>query len=832
MSKKNLGYFHTAVPAGALAAAVPYLSAKKKDGESDEQFKARRRGLTAALGVAGAVAGGHFIPPMLLKSAGYFDKERERSKADLKSKRQDAKRMATMFTSKEDAEARAKRRVQRRKEGFTESSLIGRGALGLSGAGLLAKNIPLLGGAKGSQMLYHGTGQRGIQGILGEDADKGGMRLEYAGTKGRLNSALMPNAVVRQILEEEGQAVSDVELASIQTRLANRIQNNQGKPIVELVKEEMGKIGKDYGMPDAAVKRLQGGIKERLREAGMRIYFANSPEKVVTWHDDANELEKMKKGFQDAGFDGGSTAKNQLKSQLKMYQIMGDVSTGGIIGAGRDAKKQHDYMRNLEVHPQKVSREFIRDLAAQGYESEMTPSEREAYNIQRMVNPDLPELPQSRKVRRDFAHVLGTNVPTADVEELADFKGIKTPLRLSTGLQGALGHIPGFEGYDPSRDISTGLDIAQENIKHVDLVNPESGQATRYFLDSYRAPKLTGKQRLKSLGRAAVPLGLAGVGADMIYRSVSGRKGALGTLLSKYRKRKEEKGSTKTASKKHRPYLTAAKNIGKYGVPAVGLGLGMNVAFDAIGRKVVPVTEAEYAPTNLDDEIEGVAREAVRGTGGAALKQGVSFGLSALGAAAGRKFMSRSIRKRLPELAAAAKAGDTQAQQTLKNISTLPEHIGTAMGGAAPGLAGIAGMFPYIKYRRAARGQDTTRAELGETPEEQMKTPWKSAVLPTLATLAVSGGVLASGAKYFPGLIRRGELSALASTPSLSPSATRKHLEVALSNANKRGRAIPSEIQALARGVGNDRILNQPEHQRIRELAAEVKQIAQGRRRD
>ena len=137
----------------------------------------RSRGLTAAAAAAGLVAGGHFIPPALLKTpklkktAGYFENQRRIAEDELKKQREQNKRIATMFAKEEELEARAKRRAERRKQGFTESGLISRGAQGLAGTAMLAKNIPLLGGAKGSQMLYHGTGVRGLQGILGEDAD-------------------------------------------------------------------------------------------------------------------------------------------------------------------------------------------------------------------------------------------------------------------------------------------------------------------------------------------------------------------------------------------------------------------------------------------------------------------------------------------------------------------------------------------------------------------------------------------------------------------------------------------------------------------------------------
>jgi hypothetical protein len=807
MSKKNLGYFHTAIPSAALAAAVPYLAMKKKDDETDEQFAARRRGISAALGTIGAMTGGHYVPPMLLKSAGfmnYINKEKDKAKEEVAKLREDVKRVATAFRSEEEADKAAKERARRRKEGFVDTGIFARTGLGLSGAALVGKNIPLLGAAKGSETLYHGTGLRGLHGILDDDPSKGGMRLEYAGTKGRLNAQLMPNSVVRQLLEDEGIDLSDVELASIQTRLSNKIKQNKGTPIVELIKGEMGRFGQEAGLDATSTKRIKDGVKDRLREAGMRIYFGNSPEKVVTWHDDLNEVDKIKNQIMGdnliAGF-GDKSGKGALKAgfnqQKKMFGVGLNVGSGGVANVIKDAKNQHDYMRNLSVHPTAVSREFIRDLAQQ----------------------------------TGYAPVLGVDVPTADVQELADFKGIKTPLRLSPALQSLLGSIPGFEGYDPSRDISTGLDVAQDNIKSVDLVDTATGKATRYHLDSYRKPKLTGKQRLKSLGRAAVPLGLAGLGADMIYRAASGRRGLTGTMLNKIRNRKksEDKSTTKTASKAHRPVLNAVKNIGKYGVPVIGSGLAANVAFDALGRKIIPVSEAERNPASLKDEVEGIARETARGSAGNLVKGIGMAGLMALGGVGGRYLSRNMVRSKLPELTALAKKGDEAAIEALEKAEFVPRMIGTALGTQAPSYAMMAAAIPTNAYERAARGQDATRAELGETPEEQMKTPWKSAVIPTLGVLGTTGSLLASGAKYFPGIVRRGELQALSFMPSLSPNSTKKHLELALDRANK-GRAIPEEIQLLARRALNDDLFNKSsvDHQDIKDFARQIKDISSG----
>jgi hypothetical protein len=768
--------------------------------ETDEQFKARRRGVATAMAAAGGLTGGQFIPPELLRrkvSRGLADSAEQikvgealdsNVSRELAEQRKAARDLLTFGQSTRSAEERSKERVRRKREGFTNSSLLGRGMTGLGGAAMMGKNIPLLGAAKGSQMLYHGTGSNAIAGILGDDPEQSGLRLEYAGKKGRLNAALMPNAVVKQILEHDDINLDDQELARIQDKINHRIKANKGTPIATLIREEIDDLAKFNKIPENVVKDLKGNATKALREAGMRIYFGNSPDKIMHWADDMNEADKIKAQLSGVygGGDGsvGDMLTSQAKGQLKAMLAPAHIATGGIYDEIKGMKGQHDYLRDLDVHPEAVSPEFIRDLAA----------------------------------KNESLHFgFGSHIPTDDVQMLADFKGIRTPLRLSPGIQATLGSIPGFHGYNPNQDISTGRDVARSAFKHVDVLDPETKKTTRYMLNSYEAPKLSGSQRLKSLGRGALPLALTGLGADAVYRAVSGRRGVLGRAIDKYRERHQEK----TGAKDWAPLRSAAKDTLRYGIPTLGAGFALSAVADKIGRGLVPVTEAEYAPTSLDDDIEGMARESTRAASGGTAEFLLGLGASGLSGLIGSKVGIHKLKKALPELHILAGKGDRTAKKLLGGLQKEVGLMGAGVGAAIPGMAQTGAALMSTKYEDAARGRDEFRTEIGESSESQMKTPWKSAVLPGLVTAGVLGTTLGSTRKHFPGLIKKTVGQLVARVPHMAPNKAEDMLTNAL-EAAREGKIPGDTISSLMNKIRGGGDLGDMEFGKHRALADQI----------
>lgn len=787
MSKKNLAYFHAAVPSALLAGGLPYAVMRKGENESDEKFRARRRGMIAASSALGFVAGGQFIPPALLGKAmkktgglrakvrGMLEAEGKSSKAQLQEQRDKALQMLLFGSNKRKEEQRSKRRAKRKKEGFVGRGRIASGLLGLGGLGMISKNLPQVAGAKGSQLLYHGTGAGPIGGILSDDPTKSGLRLEYAGTKGRLNAHLMPNAVVKEILESSDLDIDNMELARVQAKVNAAIKSNEGTPIGDLIKREIADFATHNELPAHQTDKLKKRAVSALKNAGMRIYFGDSPDKIMHWSDNLNEADKIFAGL-GAEFGGED---GQLASQLKMQKAIAkagfDVSTGGVVPEFQGMRQQHKFMRDLSLHPERVSPSFIRDLA------------------------------KNHAGDQPLQFALGAHIPTEDVQMLADFKGIRTPLRLSPGIQSILGTLPGFHGYNPSADISTAKDVGRSAIKHVDVLDPNSNKTTRYMLDSYEAPKLTGMQRLKSLRQAAVPLALTGIGADAIYRAVSGRRGALGTVLERYRARKEkrrEQKLEKTSAATHRPYMTAAKNTLKYGVPVLGLGLGLGALQDIVGRTVIPVSGAEHSPESLKDDVEAIARESTRKGVGKLAKGAINWAALGAGGSLGAYLAAKKVKASLPRLvelaqdASASEHDRKMAKDFLESRIAIAKKLGASAGAMVPGIGLLGATVALNKYKRAARGQDDLRTELGESPESQMKTPWKSAIVPGIATAAVLGTGLASASKHFPGLIRGQVAHAASSMPHIMKGEAKSMLETTL-KAVKAGKPLSPHAHSL-----------------------------------
>lgn len=714
-------YLKAAVPASVGAAVLPYLVMKKKDNETQRSFEARRRGMMAALGATAGISAGHFIPPRLIKSASLRDYlERERAKGLAEQRKSFFARTKDMTEDdKRQAEADFAERANRRREGFTNSSLLGRGFGVAAGGALLSKNLPQLAKARGSQMLYHGTDAGAIQGILG-DSDTSGLHINFAGTKGRLNAKLMPNAVVREILTDPRLAdkFTEADVARIQNMVNRAIESNDGKPILSVIGAELDKVKDIYGLSSDEAGALKSKAKTGLSEAGMRIYFGNSPDKVVTWTDDLNEKEKILNSVGDDDLTGN-------KMQGKM---LFEATTGGVGSEVKDTTRMGKYYDNLTAREGKVSLEYMRQLARD--------------------NPNLQ-------------YVVGADVPTHDVQDLADFKGVRTPLRMLPAFQGILSAIPGFEGYNPNNDISTAESVAREHIKHVDVVNPETGKATRMFLDSYQAPKLTAKQRLKALRGAAVPLGLSAMGADAIYRGVSGRKGVLGTLADKYLK--SDKAQEKRAgAMKYTPVRSGLADTAKYILPATAAAFGIGVASDALKRRILPVEDYEHSPVNIVDEGKGLARETARGFVGKIPDAVLGYGGMLAAGGLGGLLKYRGAAKQLKELGIAA----DKMPEKLKRRATLL-GAGLGVGGYTGGA--MLGMYPIIKYKDAARGRDELRTELGETPESQMASPWKSAIVPGLISTGIGASAAIAGRKYFPGFITAEMRKRVLLDPALSP---------------------------------------------------------------
>lgn len=777
---KNLGYIHAAIPGTLLAGGGTYAAVKKRDDETQRAYEARRRGLAVAAAVGGGVAGGQFIPPMLVKRAArswisdYFAGERAVADAETARAHQEAEK-ALSPEERARIEAEAKERKQRRAEGFMPGGLVGRGIGTTFGAALMAKNIPQLSAAKGSQMLYHGTGHNALQGILSDDEARSGLRMEFAGTKGRLNASLMPNSIVRDLLMSEfGGDLSADQLVAASNRIEQGLKANAsvGRPVLDVISDELDQLKGEFGLSDAQLKDLKARAETGLSQAGRRTYFANSPNKVHTWADDKKEGEKIVDAIERA-VEGGDFSAGDITDaaamRRKMLGVTADLgielATGGLRGELRDMKQAHDYLSTLDVHPERVSPEFLRNLA--------------------------------REKGDTASFVLGARVPTSDVQTLADFKGVRTLLQFSPGLQGILGRIPGFEGYNPNNDISTAKNLARQNIKHVDVMDKDTKRVTRYMLDSFDPTSISLGSRLKSMAGAAMPLAATVAGADAIYRGVSGRRGILGTAMQAYKDRTSNQPAQEKRAGKYSPYINTAKNTLMYGVPILGTGALIGAGMDRIGREIVPVTQAEYDPISARDHVEGTAREAARGIAGLGLKAGTAAVLGVPGALLGRKLFNKYLDTHMAELIDAGRR-DAKVHARVAGAKLIGNRLAGTVGAVLPMYAASAAEPVIAKYREAARGQDDLRTELGTTPEEQMETPWRSTILPAAAVLGGTGFAAGQIRRFFPGMLAKVKRGiALEAGPMVAPRSYTEAVESMASEASKGRRLDMKAVEAL-----------------------------------
>lgn len=747
---------HGLIGGAAVGGVAPYAILRRGDDEDEEVFNARRRGIAAAGAVAGGVLGSRIVPHLTVDRfsekrasvvkeikrgadgflGGYFARQRaegEAAERDMLKAQYEGMSAQERRAQQEEFDKRREEAERRKKLGFQPRPILSRAAETAAGGALIAKNVPQIPFARGRSLLFHGTGAGGVQGIMRDDG--GGLDVRYAGTKGRLNAVLVPNALTKTLLENgAGVHLQDTDVARIQNDIVNRLKAARGEPVIESINAALNSLAEKRPELSEIIEKTRTEMPNALSNAGVRIYFANSPHNVMTWSDDSNELQKIMNQAMDKAKDSATKPKVGVTGQMmgNVGRDVLDFVTGGATDVGRQYVNAADYQKSLQFHPDKLTPAQVQELASRA------------------------------PVGTAFA--FGVDVPTRDVKMLADFKGVAPFLRLSPRLQGLLGKMPGFEGYDPNNDISTARNVGRENIKFIDIQHPNEAPK-RHFLTSYSPEKLSIGDRLRGVRSAALPLALTGLGANMIYRGVSGRPGAIQDTITAAKKRYidgQTPDETKTAAAptsgnygKFRPTLNTAKLVGKYGLPAMAVGTGIAAIDQAIGDKIMPVKDYEIEPLTAEEEARGVQRDFVRGMQGTALRAGAALGLTALGAKVGSNIARKKLQQMFPDLEAALKAApNDQGLLALKNmLDKGGSRAGALAGTQLPGLAAIGGAMTSRALNAARRGDDPLREQLGETRQEIAATPWKSAIAPAVGTLV--GGTYAGSrvAKNFPGML-------------------------------------------------------------------------------
>jgi len=612
---------------------------------------------------------------------------------------------------------------KRRAEGKDTAGPINRVLRGSLGASLLYKNVPQAAMyAKGNATLYHGTNPQSLPSILSS-----GLSTEFAGTQGRLNAELIPNHVMTTALKTKA-PFTEGELHVLQTRLKHIIENPEvrgGRKLPELVKQETERLLAAKDLPPATKQEVMDAVIKGLPERGMRIYAGESPHQVATWSKPGSEGKKIIQGFA-----GGKVQHPAV--------MAADVMTGGLISSGTDLAARMKYKPTQTFSADFTSPEFLKKIQTD-YPGHVRPPE--ASSLAEAFTQAAQEVVEelSGKKPKAFHAVIGANVPTAELSNLKDFPVLRRYVQVLPGLQSALKAVPGFETYEPGRDMSLPHNVPHQNFKSIDFIDETGENIHRYINTKYEAPKLTMGQRARSLGRGMVPLALGAMGADLLQSAVTGNKtymsrGAQALWETIGNKPKEERASAKRKKLKKLKKLAAvarfapgtdtAKAMLKYVLPGAAVISGTGLLAGHMATQSVPLSALEQDETAPASKriLERVTQDLKR----SAIAEGlIGLTLPTLGTIAGTVLPAKDVKSRILKAGAGAITGSL-ASFPARNI--------------------------YNEYINASRGDSALAENLGMKKD---KIKEHAALLSALPTAITGAGIVGSGIygykKYYPG---------------------------------------------------------------------------------
>lgn len=617
-------------------------------------------------------------------------------------------------------------------KGYSGDNVLQRVFKGGLGTSLLARNIPQVANyVPGHTTLYHGTNPDLLPSIM----DKG-LSIEYAGSKGRINSLLIPNGIIATALQNDiNLSRSDMEYLS--SRLGEAIRNpevRQGRLLRQIAKDEITKVMKIRDISDAKIDEVIQKVDAALPESGLRLYFGQKPHMVGTWSDNKNEAGKVI----GAVVDGIGEEKPKFDIKQIAKSIV-DSLTGGMLSTGEDLHAATKYKPTIKgklsteeikalVHkyPGHASNSNLKELATElmgnlGVDQKTM----EGLGIDEAAEKLLAKITGKTLEKPDIYHmVLGVDVPTHHLDNLNDFKGFRKLVQVNPGMQSSLKFIPGFQTYEPGRDLSIPHGISPEQIKHVDFINKD-GEVVRYLHDGYKAPEITTAERLSALRRAALPGTLALVGADLLQSAVTGKQ------LYITRGIKDVFGRLKSNEKKaaFTPGLDTLKATAKYILPATAVVAGTGLAAGYLAEKALPISEEERSPKTVADYAVRVSKDVGRSVPIAIATQ---VGLPILGAAIAPTIL-RGAMKDAPAMAnLAAKLG-------------LGAGAGMVLSPVAARVA--------ENYLKAKKGENAILSSVGVSKKDIENHAILSAALaPSLGMVGALGGATYSIKRYYPAL--------------------------------------------------------------------------------
>jgi hypothetical protein len=379
----------------------------------------------------------------------------------------------------------------------------------------------------------------------------------------------------------------------ITERYNRRFGNKKFVPLEETVKASLPSLAKKLNIDPKELIDLFEKNKENL---GARIYFGTSPESVAFWAGKGTEQNFLQEKIMRelGGAANLEQAAHKLRSEIfrleNSHTTLEKIKAEGLAQGlteeqiTANIKKQiaekkeliNDITKQQAVAERKRIitgvKDSVLDQFTGGYYSDWRASKKygEPEEIIKLKNLDalkdfIGKMDPAERAK--YRTLMQFSTPTSTIDSMKDFPVVRRLIQSSPGLKQLMGTF--LPQSDPSKDLSITENVPASRLKTMDFVDEATGKLKkRIMLEEFeKAPFqfLGGKgNRLKTLGRLAVPTAITGLGAKFIYDSLRPNKGANKKLIDEIPDLPEKKASVDPK--------TVALLLG---VPtAVGLGLG------------------------------------------------------------------------------------------------------------------------------------------------------------------------------------------------------------------------------------------------------------------
>lgn len=421
------------------------------------------------------------------------------------------------------------------------------------GAGAISTQAPLLKALKGRADYYHATGDMESARSIG----RSGLNTNYAGKERRLNSLLMRNNLFETAMKhipklETDKAMQGRFIKALTSEKVNKA-DNYGAALVQATQE--------FAQKETGAKLPVSEIRKSLRDRGKRTYVGGAPEQVLQWdgrngseaRQGATRLMNAHRDSMDDVVGSGSKrrfSRKALRKGRERAYITGNTLTGGGLGVVKnDVLPRVRAAKDLRKAP-KVDI----DLKNMGDQKDL---------FKKLVDAGV-DYDQAKRAVYEGTPVFRATFGDHQIKTLGSFKdfpGVAPIASFGGGfrdtLEKAMPHL-----YSAGRDISTAGNTGDNQLKELQLWDPETGKPlVRLKNTRFKAPKAA--TLLSRLKGGAKPLAISTLGAGLIYRGVTGKNPVV-------QMQDMLQGKEKTASVLTRKALKAALGAG-----AVGGGMGL-----------------------------------------------------------------------------------------------------------------------------------------------------------------------------------------------------------------------------------------------------------------